>query len=231
MLLRGIWQDVMVQRTHVLFSNIHTSMSKLKRSTLSVLTKCDNFQMSVLASVSDHDCRRGSSPAINIPLWAVNSLRLAAIKSYKSYSSFATRVATLDLGKKGTLDQMFGAEGSAIITSSDWPMNIQFGQRRRKQSHVNKCIRSGVTRVDVQQQIISVQQSCQHTRLEHRERHHMRLDHKLSTLLLFQHLYFCISCLFWCCECVCVCVYLIISMWLIRLVCVCLYETRNVWVI
>ena len=29
------------------------------------------------------------------------------------------RVATLDLGKKGTLDQMFGAEGSAIITSSD----------------------------------------------------------------------------------------------------------------
>ena len=29
------------------------------------------------------------------------------------------RVATLDLVKKGTLDQMFGAEGSAIITSSD----------------------------------------------------------------------------------------------------------------
>ena len=27
----------------------------------------------------------GSSPAINIPLWTVNSLRLAAIKSYKNY--------------------------------------------------------------------------------------------------------------------------------------------------
>ena len=33
----------------------------------------------------DHDCRRGSSPAINIPLWTVNSLILAAIKSYKNY--------------------------------------------------------------------------------------------------------------------------------------------------
>ena len=35
----------------------------------------------------DHDCRRGSSPAINIPLWTVNSLRIAAIKSYKSYKT------------------------------------------------------------------------------------------------------------------------------------------------
>ena len=178
-----------------------------------------------------HLVRIGFFPVISdLPSWRVN-LYSGENKYLNWLSSATVRVATLDLGKKGTLDQMFGAEGSAIITSSDWPMNIQFGQRRRKQSHVNKCIRSGVTRVDVQQQIISVQQSCQHTRLEHRERHHMRIDYKLSTLLLFQHLYFCISCLFWCCECVCVCVYLIIRMWLIRLVCVCLYETRNVWVI
>ena len=30
----------------------------------------------------------GSSPAINIPLWTVNSLRLAAIKSYKNYKTY-----------------------------------------------------------------------------------------------------------------------------------------------
>ena len=38
-----------------------------------------------LTGNDDDDCRRGSSPAINIPLWTVNSLRLAAIKSYQNY--------------------------------------------------------------------------------------------------------------------------------------------------
>ena len=33
----------------------------------------------------DRDCRRASSTAINIPLWTVNSLRIVAMKSYKSY--------------------------------------------------------------------------------------------------------------------------------------------------
>ena len=110
---------------------------------------------------------------------------------------------------------MFGAEGSAIITSSDWPMNIQFGQRRRKQSHVNKCIRSGVTRVDVHQQIISVQQPGQHTRLEHRETSHDETwsqTFNIDIISTFIFLYFLFVLVLWVCVFVCVC--LIIRVWL-----------------
>ena len=39
------------KETGAVCTNIHTSMSTLKRSTLSVLTKCAYFQMSVLFQI------------------------------------------------------------------------------------------------------------------------------------------------------------------------------------
>ena len=74
--------------------DIHTSMSTLKRSTLSTLWFSD---VSVVPNIIlrgaltrnyDRDCPCGPSPAIDIPLWMVNSLRMVAMKSYKSYKNY-----------------------------------------------------------------------------------------------------------------------------------------------
>ena len=62
----------------LLCSKNHTSISTLKPSALTALTKCADFRMNTHRLTGIYDCedRRDSSPSINIPL--------VAIKSYKS---------------------------------------------------------------------------------------------------------------------------------------------------